>query len=96
MSQVLPKSTLALIFKNCLGLEYLCVFTQVLELIPENELSLKYLCGCLGAKPLLSIMEKSPSLEGLGIKFVDDHIAQRNQDFEELQSTLDLVNMLGT
>jgi len=60
---------LHLILKKCLGLEYLYVFTDVLDFIPENQLSLKYLCGCLRAKPLLSIIEKSPALEGLEIDF---------------------------
>jgi len=74
MDDPLPEPTLTLIFKKCLGVEYLCVFTEVLELIPENQLSLKYLCGCLSStgvtvKHLLSIMEKSPELEGLEIDF---------------------------
>ena len=80
----LPKPTLTLIFKKCLGLEYLYVFTEVLEFIPENQLSLKYLCGGLRVKPLLSIMEKSPSLEGLGIDFVIERIPHRNQEFLEV------------
>jgi len=76
----LSKDILTLIFKNCLGLEYLCVSTEVLKFIPENQLSLKYLCGCLRVKPLLSIMEKSPALEGLVISLYRD----RRQEFNDL------------
>jgi len=84
----LPKPILTLILKKCLGLEYLCVLTEVLELIPENELSLKYLCGCLRIKLLLSIMEKSPSLEGLEIDFYRDRVPHYNQEFEELHNAV--------
>jgi len=81
----LPDDTLTLIFKKCVGLEYLCMFTKVLQLIPENELSLKYLCGYFRVKPLLSIMENSPSLEGLGF---DPRNPTSNHEFDEIPPTL--------
>ena len=84
----LRQDILTLILKKCLGLEYLYVFTDVLRLIPDNQLSLKYLCGCLRVKALLSVIEKSPSLEGLGIDLHRELIPHRNQEFEEVLPAL--------